>query len=84
MNAQVECHSGYAYAERPDAFTWEGERLEVAEVLGSWRTPDGKRFRVRTTEGLSFDLLYQEAEDEWRIEMIQIRDHGREHSADYA
>ena len=63
----VECHSGSEYAERPTALWWDGQRLEVAEVEARWRIPGGKKFRVRTTDGQVFELLYVELYDEWRI-----------------
>lgn len=65
--ADVECRSDAAYAERPLAFTWHGERREVAQVLGRWRSPAGKSFRVRTREGAVFRLLYDEDKDAWQI-----------------
>ncbi len=68
MSAVVECLSGYTYAERPVALTWQGERLEIAEVVAESRLPDGKRFRVRTADGQTFELTYAEAAGEWLIE----------------
>jgi hypothetical protein len=65
----VECHSGFAYGERPIAFQWEGRRVEVAEVEASWRIPGGRRFRVRTRDGRVFELFYGELYDEWRIHL---------------
>src|SRR5512138_1919660 len=67
MSDIVECHSDYTYPERPVAFGWEGRRLEVAQILHEWRSPSGKGFRVRTIEGQEFELLYQEAANEWQI-----------------
>lgn len=66
----VECHSGYEYAERPTALWWQGQRLEVAEVEERWRIPGGKCFRVRTAEGLVFNLTYVELYDEWRVHQL--------------
>ena len=66
----VECHSGYEYAGRPTALVWEGERLEVEEVLESWRTPDGKRFRVRATDQRVFELAYHEPNDAWQVSLV--------------
>lgn len=66
----VECHSGYAYAERPLALHWEGRRLEIEQVEGEWRTPDGHRFRVRTRGGRTFEIFYGELTDEWRINPV--------------
>ena len=64
---EVECHSGYAYAERPVAFRWQGERLEIEVIEAQWRIPDGKRFQVRTRDGRIFELVYAELYDTWRI-----------------
>jgi len=63
----VECHSGYEYGERPIAVNWKGERLEVSEILDRWRTPDGKHFRVETTDKQILEINYIELYDEWRI-----------------
>ena len=66
----VECHSGYEYAERPTALRWEGERLEVEEILDRWRIPGAHCFRVRTTDGQVFELFNGELYDEWRVNKI--------------
>jgi hypothetical protein len=66
----VECHSGYEYAERPTAVWWEGQRREVAAVEAQWRIAGGKKFRVRTVDGLVFELLYVELYDEWRVHPV--------------
>ncbi len=70
MNESVECHSGYKYGERPLALTWEGQRLEVHTVLAAWRTPQGPCFRVRSRDGRTFELAYQEALDQWEIRLL--------------
>lgn len=66
----VECRSDSEYAERPLALTWEGRRLEIAEILASWRGPGEKGFRVKTVEGLAFELAYRELPDEWQIQPL--------------
>jgi hypothetical protein len=63
----VECYSGGEYAERPRALHWQGHRLEVAEVLQSWRAPEGVRFQVRAEDGRVFDLFYNLEIDAWSI-----------------
>jgi hypothetical protein len=67
MGELVECHSGFTYADRPVALTWEGQRLEIVEILAGWRTPEKRLFRVRTTNGREFELAYSQAADEWQI-----------------
>ena len=57
----VSCYAGSRYPERPRAFLWEGQWLEVAEVERRWRTPDGPVFRVRSSDGRRFALAYEEA-----------------------
>lgn len=64
----VECHSGFAYAERPVALRWQDERLEIDLIEAQWRTPQGKYFRVRTQDGQIFVLCYAEQSDEWWIQ----------------
>jgi len=67
MDAAVECHSGYAYAERPVALQWQAERLEIKTILAEWQTPEGKHFRVQTTDDQNFELIYKIAVDTWEI-----------------
>ncbi len=66
----VECHSGFEYAERPTALRWEGERLEITEILAQWQSPGGKRFQVRVSDGRLFELFYDEHVDSWKIDQI--------------
>ncbi|RPH60138.1 MAG: hypothetical protein EHM81_06860 [Chloroflexi bacterium] len=66
----VECRSETAYAEKPVALVWEGERLEVAGILSRWRAPGQIHFRVRVTDGRLFELTYDEATDEWHIQFL--------------
>ncbi len=64
---RVECYSGFEYPERPLAVIWQGERLEVDEILESKRTPKGKTFRVTVKNGLVFVLEYDQHADRWSI-----------------
>ena len=68
MSEFVECHSGFTYADRPVALTWEGQRLEILQILAEWRTPEKKHFRVCTCNGKVFELVYCQAIDEWQIQ----------------
>jgi hypothetical protein len=68
METSVECYASTRYPERPRAFLWEGERLEVAEVERRWRTPTGPAFRVRAVDGRVFTLAYDEAADAWDVQ----------------
>lgn len=66
----VECRSDSEYAERPLAMKWNGQRYEIAGILARWRAPDEKGFRVKTTDGQIFELIYREGPDEWKIKQL--------------
>ncbi len=70
----VECMSGYKANERPLAFTLQGRRWEVAEILDRWyegeldpREPKVDYFKVKTVEGSVFFLRYVSLFDAWSI-----------------
>jgi hypothetical protein len=42
----------------------------VEKVLARWRAPQGPAFRVQTSSGAPFELIYHEAEDSWEIREI--------------
>jgi len=71
---QVECYSGYKVNERPVAFTYQGRRHEVAEIIDCWyeggidpTRPEINYFKVKTTDGQSFLLRYLSLFDAWSI-----------------
>ena len=66
----VECRSDSEYAERPLALTWQGQRVEIAEVVATWRGPGEKGFRVKTVDGVAFDLAYRVIADEWLVQPL--------------
>ncbi len=63
----MACRSDSEYAESPIVLTWEGQRLEIAEIQARWRTPEGKFFLVHVQDGRIFELCYQQAVDAWII-----------------
>jgi hypothetical protein len=71
MKDTVECRSESSYPEKPVAFIWEGIRHDVEAILSRSRNPRGISFRVRTTDGLVFELEYGNATDAWLITPIQ-------------
>ena len=70
MKQAVECYSGAAYAERPVAVHWQGQRLVVEQVLRSWRTPDGPGFEVTVASQRKFRLQFDEATGTWDVQEI--------------
>jgi hypothetical protein len=65
VTVQVECYSGSAYAERPEALFWQGTRIKILKILKTWRTPDGKAFTVELETGSVATLFYNEQIDTW-------------------
>lgn len=66
----VECRSDTEYAERPLSLIWQGCRYEIAEILARWHGPAEKGFRVKTINGLAFEITYQKISDDWHVQPI--------------
>lgn len=71
---QVECYSGYKANERPTAFTYQGRRWEIQEIIDRWYEGDNDAsrpsinyFKVKTTGGQIFILRYLSLFDAWSI-----------------
>lgn len=69
----VRCYSGSRYGERPVAFQFAGRELQVGEVEQSWRDPAGIHFIVQASDGRRFHLAYQEAADDWSVQLLGNR-----------
>jgi hypothetical protein len=69
MTSTVECYAGSTYPEHPRAFTWQGERFEVSEIIDQHREPNGIYFLVRSEKDEKlFELFYNSTSMEWRVE----------------
>jgi len=71
----VECYSGHKANERPVAFTFQGRRWDIEEIIDRWYEgdleagrPEVNYFKVRTTGGSVFLLRYIPASDAWSIQ----------------
>jgi hypothetical protein len=64
---QVICRSEAHYAERPVALIWQGQRLEINEIVSRWRAPQGRHFLVKTQGNQLFELSYDEGKDIWQV-----------------
>ena len=65
---RVDAYSGYKANERPRQFTLDEEIYEIAAVLDQWYQPCAKYFKVRSTEGKTYLLRYDEQADEWTLQ----------------
>jgi hypothetical protein len=70
MNDVVECLSSASYPGMPVRLLWEGLRRNIAAILDRSHTPAGYRFRVKTTDGLFFELFYNVTTQRWDISPI--------------
>lgn len=66
--AEVECYSGYTYAQEPRSFAWRGQRYVIDQVERSWHSPEGPGFLVRTEIGERFRLIYCLRSDRWLVD----------------
>ena len=73
---QVECYSGFKAHERPVAFIYQGERLEVQDIIDRWyeggldsSRPVVDYFKVRASDGKIYFLRYQSDEDKWSLRL---------------
>ncbi len=71
---QVEYYSGYKLNERPVAFTYQGERREIEEIVDRWYEGnlDSCReviyyFKVKTKDGDNYFLRYQAESNTWSL-----------------
>jgi len=68
MSERVEAFSGSTYPESPRAFTWQGQRYCVEEIIHRRRDPEGVGFIVRCSpENALFDLFFLSEKDQWMI-----------------
>jgi hypothetical protein len=71
---KVECYSGYKVNERPIAFTHQGDRLEIQEIIDRWyeggidsNKPVIDYFKIKATDGNIYLLRYQRDIDVWSL-----------------
>ena len=64
----VDSYSGYKANERPRQFVLDDEIYEIATVLDQWYEPSAVYFKVKSTEGKTYLLRYDEQTDEWTLQ----------------
>ncbi len=65
----VEAYAGYKGEETPRAFTLDGIRLSVDEILSRWYTETHSCFRIRASDYRRYVLRYQLDEEVWELVM---------------
>ena len=64
---KVSCYSGHTYAGRTESFDWRGKRYEALKVTKAWLEPGKRCFQVTTSDNETFNLCYNETQDQWRL-----------------
>jgi hypothetical protein len=61
----VNCYTGHTYDKRPISFQWQDIDYTIKMVNRAWTEPGIRLFRVLTDKDKSFELCYDENQDEW-------------------
>ena len=64
----VDAHSGYKANERPLRFSLDEEVYEIVSIEDRWQEPDAEHFKVRTTDGKTYSLRYEQQRDVWTLQ----------------
>ena len=75
VEGKVICYSGHTYAQRPLAFSWQGEEYSVSAVVTEEHTPRGKKFLVKTEGGEFFNLDYTIELNYWQVSLAYLTDY---------
>jgi hypothetical protein len=74
---KVECYAGFEGDESPRRFTWEGQLIEVEEVLDRWHQVEGRLewpranyFKVRDVNQIEYLLKHDLEVGEWYLGKI--------------
>ncbi len=67
MEVTVECIAGHRGEETPRALAFDGRRVEVAEVLDRWLSPDHSYFKVVGGDGALYILRHDVARGLWSV-----------------
>ncbi len=70
----VEAYAGYKGEETPRAFTLEGTRLLVSEVVARWYTETHSYFRVCASDRHRYVLRYDLDHLIWELVMRETTD----------
>ena len=65
----VDAYAGYKGEETPSAFTLDGRKLHVCEVVDRWYSQTHSYFRVYASDGQRYVLRFDLDEDCWELVM---------------
>lgn len=67
MEVRVECYAGHRGEETPRALAFDKRRVEVAEVLDRWLSPDHRYFKVAGDDGALYILRHDIGSGVWSL-----------------
>ena len=65
----VDAYAGYKGEETPRAFTLDGRKLHVSEVVDRWYSHTHSYFRVHASDGQRYVLRFDLDENCWELVM---------------
>ena len=65
----VDAYAGYKGEETPRAFTLDGRKLQVREIVDRWYSQTHSYFRVHASDGQRYVLRFDLDEDCWELVM---------------
>jgi hypothetical protein len=72
----VDAYAGYKGEETPRAFTLEGTRLLVSEIVARWYTETHNYFRVCASDQHRYVLRYDLDTMSWELVMCETTNKG--------
>jgi len=76
MEVLVDCYAGYRGEETPRAFFLGERRIEVAEVLDRWLSPDHRYFKIEGNDGGFYILRHDAVSDKWELTLFKEQRRG--------
>jgi hypothetical protein len=67
LELEVECAAGFADEPTPRAFSLDGRRVQVLEVLDQWLAPDHRYFKLRGDDGARYILRHDVERGDWEL-----------------
>jgi hypothetical protein len=65
----VECYAGYRGEQTPRRFFLKDRKIEVADVIDRWLSPDHRYFKVTGDDGGTYILRHDVASGSWELSL---------------
>jgi hypothetical protein len=68
---EVDCYAGYRDEQTPRVISIAGQRIDVDSVIDQWLAPDHRYFKLRGSDGNTYIVRHDSADDAWELTMFQ-------------